>query len=766
MGLMDAGEVLTRRRWIATSLLGILTIASTLGYLYPRRTREARLTPQPSARQQDTPASRARRRPAPADADDSSSVSGADCYLVFEADELFCSETAGALRAVIEAVEALDYVRPVFWLEEMPGLNVFGMPEPLLPPNDASPGRFQAAKARALQHPLVRGQLLADNARLMVVPIRFDWRFITSDDECSSGLLNTAREAARAHREAPLRIRLTGRVPLYLANQEALDRNQIRSHVLGYGLILVLAVVMFRGWVAVIVLASAPALGVYWTFGIRSLLTNDRNPLTVVVLPILISMVGLTDGVHLIVHIRRKRTEGMGLRDAAASAIREVGVACWLTSLTTAVGFASLMLAHTELVREFGQACVLGVILTFVAVVTFIPWASTLPWARTIHQGQQRDFVSGQLHRLDWLIDLICRRPGTISGIGVLSTVAFGMLALQLRPDDRLADSQPVGSPAYQTLRDCDRALGGLGLITVTIRWTPETDLSGPTILAAVRDVTRAIDSQPLVQHPRSIAQLVDFFPGDGDDRTRMTYLALLPEPIKRQYLRPDESTTQIQARIQDLGIATYLPVFEQLENELEGMRERYPGFEFVLDGGPIERGRRLYRIVVDLVYSLGAASLVILVVMTIAYRSLRIGLISLIPNLFPLVVTGAGLSLLGQPLDISTVCSFTVCLGIAVDDTIHYLTHYRRQRKHGHSPEVAVKRAFYGVGAALIMTTVVLVAGFATVLFSDMPGHRRFGGMACATIAAALVGDLVFLPAMLLYFRPAASKAGPRGGV
>ena len=106
----------------------------------------------------------------------------------------------------------------------------------------------------------------------------------------------------------------------------------------------------------------------------------------------------------------------------------------------------------------------------------------------------------------------------------------------------------------------------------------------------------------------------------------------------------------------------------------------------------------------------------------------------------------------MGGSLEISSVCAFTVCLGIAVDDTIHFLSRYQYERKQNPTNE-SIRKTWVGVGTALIMTTVVMVSGFATVLTSELPQQRTFGAMACVTIAAALVGDMLFLPALLAWF-------------
>jgi predicted RND superfamily exporter protein len=147
----------------------------------------------------------------------------------------------------------------------------------------------------------------------------------------------------------------------------------------------------------------------------------------------------------------------------------------------------------------------------------------------------------------------------------------------------------------------------------------------------------------------------------------------------------------------------------------------------------------------------------IIFVVLTIAYRSLRIGLLSIIPNLFPLVATGTALVLVGQNLELVSVCSFTVCLGIAVDDTIHFLTRFQEEQQRGGSRDAAIRRAFVGVGTALVMTTVVLILGFATAMLSDSRAHQIFAAMGIMTIGTALLADLLFLPALLAWFAPRA---------
>ena len=126
---------------------------------------------------------------------------------------------------------------------------------------------------------------------------------------------------------------------------------------------------------------------------------------------------------------------------------------------------------------------------------------------------------------------------------------------------------------------------------------------------------------------------------------------------------------------------------------------------------------------------------------------------------MFPLAVAGVYLVVTGQSLEVVTVCAFTVCLGIAVDDTIHFLTMYQEERSRTDDDLTAIRNAFTGVGTALIMTTIILVAGFTTVLVSETREHFIFASMAIITLSAALFADLVFLPALLAYYMTGSSE-------
>ena len=185
----------------------------------------------------------------------------------------------------------------------------------------------------------------------------------------------------------------------------------------------------------------------------------------------------------------------------------------------------------------------------------------------------------------------------------------------------------------------------------------------------------------------------------------------------------------------------------------LQEIAAAHPGVTIGLSGEPIWRWRDLYHVVMDLARSLGTAAIEILFVMVIAFRSVRLGLIAIVPNMLPLAAAAAWMVFTGQPLDVVSVCALTICLGIAVDDTIHFLSRYRFEQAQGLPRVEAIRQAFAEVGTGMIMTTIVLVVGFSSVFISDNRDHRVFALLGVVTLSIALLCDLFCLPALVAVF-------------
>lgn len=741
-------------RWLPSLLLLIITVVTVIGHINPNILLDLFRADVVADNNSDD-----QQFDALPDVDPVS-LSGSDAVIVVQGDNFFTPRAAAALRQVVDDLEALPEVQSVLWLDRVPVLNIFGLQQSLLPSEKAAQQRFDAAREKALAHPLAGGQLLSQDTKTLLLLVNLELLHIQQDAEATTLLGDVARESAAAFDDVPLTFLVTGRIPATIAAVSRHESNQLKYQLIGYGMIFIMTIVLFRGIRAVIIVALAPILGVFWTIGAIRYLGFQQNPLIDVILPVLVSLVGLTDGVHLMVQIRKLRASGMPEREAAGTGLQQVGMACFLTSLTTAIGFGSLMLAESQWVQEFGKCAVVGVILTFISVVTVIPLACSTWLGRKVHIGHENSLIDRNLARISFVIDAVLKRSKTMCVLSIVCTLALFGVSMTLTPDQRQANDLPSGAEATRALQHMDQAFGGLEFGEVRIRWDDSVASDSAQILRVVAQVDDLLRDEELIASPLSIRNLIDAQPGSGPPEERMTLLELLPPPLKRAFFTPERREAKVTFRVQDLGIATYGPVFERIEAGIAGIAED-TGFRLKLQGSAVWRWENLYQIVVDLAYSLGSASAIIFVVLTLVYRSLRIGLISIIPNMFPLVFTGAYLAVAGYNLEIVMVCNFTICLGIAVDDTIHFLTRYLEERQTADDEDTAIRNAFTGVGTALIMTTTVLVVGFSVVTFSESRDHRIFATMGALTIGAALFGDLVFLPALLRRFaNPAAANS------
>ncbi len=191
------------------------------------------------------------------------SLADAHAIMVVESDEIFTPTGAQALRRVVEKLESLEYVTRVLWMDRVPILNIFGLPEPLFPRAQASQQRFDSAREKALKHPLVAGQLLSADGKTLLLMVNLDFFFVQHDDDCIGGLRRTAEDAAAEFPDVSLSFSVTGRVPMYVTAMQAHEANVYKYQLIGYGMIALMSLILFRGFAAVIIVAVAPAWGCF-----------------------------------------------------------------------------------------------------------------------------------------------------------------------------------------------------------------------------------------------------------------------------------------------------------------------------------------------------------------------------------------------------------------------------------------------------------------------------------------------------------------------
>ncbi|MCP3902197.1 MAG: MMPL family transporter [Planctomycetes bacterium] len=593
-----------------------------------------------------------------------------------------------------------------------------------------------------LAHPAVAARLVSADRRSALILVRLvdtvDYLSYLDGGQCT-----LRRAVAESVEGTGVTAVLTG-VPVIRAEiLGTMQREQIRFMSFGSIAGAIIALLLFRSVVATVVVCTGALAGGLWTIGFFGLAGEPINPVNSAI-PTLVLVVGLTDAVHLMHEFRVRRRNGTAVRDAARETLRVVGPACALTSLTTAIGFASLAAARIDVIERFGLAAAAGSVLTFAAVVSVVPLL-----VRT-NLGGRAGMARSRHHADGGFIGFLLARARPVAVAGVFVTVLLAAASTQLVPSSSLQEGLPGRSPAAGAVRIIDGEFGGLMELIVRVEWDATMTLEHPVVLDTLARVHAVLESEALVGAPFSVLTVLGAVGGDDEPARKVRLLSRAPPGIVKRVVRPDLRRAVVTAPVPDSGTHVHAPVLDRLRTRLEAIDAETPLVKLVLSGTPVAVGRSADFMIEDLAVSLAIAAGVILVVMIVAFRSIVLGLVSLVPNVFPLVSAGALLVVTGRPLTITGVITFVVCLGIAVDDTIHVLTRVRRGVAGGLTVPDAVADALRSVGAALITTTAVLIGGFGTVLFSEMPMLSLFGELCCVALIAALVGDLVILPALL----------------
>jgi len=283
-------------------------------------------------------------------------------------------------------------------------------------------------------------------------------------------------------------------------------------------------------------------------------------------------------------------------------------------------------------------------------------------------------------------------------------------------------------------------------------------------VLASLDDVHAVLDRSGGISRAISLSSVATPLP----DRARRR----LDADDLRELVAPESRLAVVRARVPDLGSRALEGVYDRVDAELAALGRRHPGWRFELAGMSVVSARNIRQLVRDLGASLLLEVAVIGLIMAVAFRSVVAGVVSLVPNVFPLAVIGCLVAATGRSLDPATVIVFNVCLGLAVDDTVHVMSALSRHRRPGVSTATAVRRAIAETGGGVVIGGVVLAVGFAAVTASSVPSLAGFGMLACGAVAAATVAELVFLPALLVAVaglvppaRPADSRDAMAGG-
>lgn len=627
----------------------------------------------------------------------------------------------------------------------------------------------EAQERRFQREPFLQGLLLSEDGEATLMMVRIDPEFNASPER-----IDLVHRVERAAEALPGDAALAGFPHLRSQYAERVAREAPLFTVLALLISLIFLFITFRARRAVLIPTLIVALGVIWTFGLMALFGQKLNIVTAV-LPALIVIIGMANAIHLSTKFFDQYGIVKDRRRAVVETVRTVGLATFLTCLTTAVGFAVLLLSGNRLLMGFGSFAAIGIMFLYVLSITIIPltYARMRPPRENVSSLATHDRFADYF---DAKASLMRRYGGLVIVASLLLTVTAVVGTTRISTDIFVFADFYEDDPLRRDLAVFEEKFGGVLPMEVVIESDREGRFKTLAPMRRIESLQETFAAFEAVGTTLSAVDLVKmgnqaYFGGHpGAYRLPASYeLPFLQEALGRFIGQEADTTllsnlplfvdstfsmTRIYLGVADVGTERMNELADSIATIAQDAfsSEEYDVF---VTGTAIMSTRSGESLVRNLIVSLSVALVVISILMAVLFRSVRLTFISLAPNIIPLLLVGGAMGFAGITLKPSTALIFSLAFGIAVDDTIHFLAKYRIHRGEGDSRDEAIRMTLRETGKAILFTSLILMGGFLVFTRSSFGGTVTMGALTALTLAVALVANLFLLPALLYRYGP-----------
>lgn len=680
---------------------------------------------------------------------------GADEFIVVGlfADDVFEPAPLRALERLTRQLQSLDQVARVeslFTARTIESREEDLVVEPLLPPTWGG-ADLAAVRARALADPTLRGSLLGADGRGTAILVFIDPETSTSF-EGKARFVNELEAVVGAESNPGLEIVVGGSPAIGAGVQKHAKRDFLLLGALAVLLIMVATRLLFGRLSTMVLPVSVVGLALLLVLACMSALGLKVNLVSQSITAVLFT-VGVADAVHVLSELRLELAKGRRLRDAVVETCTTLFAPCFYTSLTTSLGMLSLVTSQLRPVAEAGALAALGVGFAFASTFTVLPallvtWPSMCP-TRARDQDRLARFLrfagAPTARRARGIV------YGSLGLVG-LSLLMIPEIVVGANALTYFKESDPIRT----SIERIDETLGGSTSMEVLIE-APGGGLRTREALVRLEAFEAWLETLPAIESVFSVGDVLKrvnhaltgsaSLP-ESSEAVAQAYLLVEDEPVLEHLVKDDGSLGRMSARVsmaRAKDLVAYVPELERrLRAEFSGEELRLEATGFVKLMSEMEQ-----YIVSSQISSFSLAFVLVALVMFVVLRSVKLGLIALVPNLAP-VLLGLGLmSMLRVPLDPGTVMVASISLGLVVDDTVHLMTRVRQKLGSGAELTEAFAQAVPEVGRAVVSTSVILCAGFGVLTFGSFRPNVFLGGVTAMVVVLAVLADLFLLPAL-----------------
>ncbi|MCF4100292.1 efflux RND transporter permease subunit [Gillisia sp. M10.2A] len=522
----------------------------------------------------------------------------------------------------------------------------------------------------------------------------------------------------------------------------------------------------FRSFRATLISMITVLIGVMWAFGVIGLLHYEITVLTALIPPLII-VIGIPNCIFLINKYQQEIKNHGNQAKSLQRVISKVGNATLLTNVTTASGFATFILTDSKLLKEFGIVASINIIAIFILSLVIIPVIYSymrLPKDKHLKHLNKK-WIGGFV---DWIENMVRHRRITIyiSSVILLALSIIGIYSIKI--SGSLLEDMPQNAGFFKDIEFFEEEFNGVMPLEILIDTKRPKGALKLSTLKKMESLETAITEVPELSAPLSVVRLAKYSKQAYYNGNPKYYQ--LPTSQEQNFIAPylkgisSEGGNLLNSYVDSTGRYARMTTFmkdigtdemERIEENLwPQINKIFPPerFEISMTGKALIFQKGTTYLVKNLVVSLSLAIVLIAMLMAWMFRSFRMILISLIPNLLPLLVTAGMMGFLGVPIKPSTILVFSIAFGISVDDTIHFLAKYRQELK---ANDWKIKRSVYAAlketGVSMFYTSIVLFFGFSVFMISSFGGTVALGGLVSATLLFAMLSNLLLLPSLLL---------------
>jgi predicted RND superfamily exporter protein len=676
-----------------------------------------------------------------------------DVLIVIEGNTLLERSSLEKLRNLaldLQLIEGTRGLISIFSARQPPEGN--NIPPALFPEPLPEGAAYDALIDKVRGNEIIRGKLLSEDAKLTLMVLALDPA--VAESSRLAGVIDKVRAGVDKDLAGTgLTGSLSGVPVMQQEIRNAIERDRLVYNTIGFAAGCLIAILFFRRVSFMVVAAAPPLLAILLSLGALGWLDFRLNMFLNVMTP-LIMVISFSDSMQLTFAARDRLIAGEDRFHAFRNALFVVGPACVLTHATAGISFIALQFSSSDLIRTFGQAGLIATVIALVAVLTLVPVLGVL---LVRNEKSFASAVAGSDTAVDWLRRLcawiahnMVGRPGLYSLLGFLLVAVLSLIYLNLEPRYRLADQVPDQEQAVRASHRLDAQLTGANPIDILVEFPQGETLYSPETLATIGDVHAAVEKQAGLGNVWSLETLRRWLREKahrGDVATLKQYVDILPKYLTRRFISEKQDAVVVSARIPDVDASKLRPIVHELDQSLDAVRAKHPGYRVAVTGLSVVAARNSADMIDKLSSGLTIEIVFVAAFIGFAFRSWMVMLMSILPGIFPIVLSGTLLYVLGYGLQFASVVALTVSFGLGLSATIHFLNRLQLETRAARGDiAIGVERATVLVGPPLILTSAVLTCGLVVTVFSNLPSLKLFGWLSAFAMVAALMADLFIL--------------------